>query len=442
MTEPTLTQPNKRAWWNRITTSARSWRRSIAIGAVVIVAAFAWWIFVRDGGAPGAARTDPRNRVLPVSAAAVTKGNFDVVLTGLGTATPRNVVTVRSRVDGQLIKVYFREGQVVKSGALLAEIDPRPFEVQLAQASGQFARDQALLKNAQRDLERYNTLYAQDSISKQQRDTQESLVHQYQGAVESDQSQVDNAKLQLSYCRIVSPIDGRVGLRQVDPGNMVRAADASGIVVVTQLQPITVLFTLPEDKLPSVMKRMRSGETVTVEAYDRDQKVKLASGKLVAVDNQIDTTTGTVKLKAEFPNQDLALFPNQFVNVRLLVDVLRDATLVPSAAIQRGTQGTFVFVVKDDQSVSLRTVSAGAVQGEQTAVADGVAPGEQVVVDGVDKLRDGAKVQVIAAGATDGANAAAFSSPRAGAPGSDGQPRGERRRRRAEGAAPGGPPPS
>ena len=231
-------------------------RRLWIIGAVVVVLLAIAWAVMRQAGAPANARVDPRNRPLPVSAVPATKGGMDVYLNGLGTATPRNVVTVRSRVDGQLVKLYFREGQAVKAGALLAEIDPRSFEVQLSQAMGQLARDQALFKNAQRDLERYNTLYAQDSISKQQRDTQESLVHQYQGAVESDQSQVDNAKLQLSYCRITSPIDGRVGLRQVDPGNIIRASDANGLVVVTQLQPITVLFTLPEDRVPSIMKRL------------------------------------------------------------------------------------------------------------------------------------------------------------------------------------------
>jgi multidrug efflux system membrane fusion protein len=436
MAEPMLSDTYKRVLRHRLVASLRLPQRWIWIVAVlVVVAGVAWWALMP--GTPAGVRADARNRPLPVSAAPVVKGSLDVYLTALGTATPRNVVTVRSRVDGQLIKVDFREGQLVKSGALLAEIDPRPFEVQLAQAMGQLARDQALLKNAQRDLERYNTLYTQDSISKQQRDTQESLVHQYQGAVESDQGQVDNAKLQLSYCRVTAPSDGRVGLRQVDPGNMVRASDTNGLVVITQLQPITVLFTLSEDKVPSVMKRLQSGETIPVEAYDRDQKAKLASGKLVAIDNQIDTTTGTVKLKAEFPNRDNALFPNQFVNVRLLVDVLRDATLVPTAAIQRGTQGTFVFVVKEDQSVTVRPVKAGPMQGEKTALTEGVAAGEWVVVDGVDKLREGGKVQLIA---SDGRGADAAAAPRAGdAASGDGPPRGERRRRRAEGGQPGGP---
>lgn len=426
----------KRTWGRRVATlgaeAKRRWPWVVAV--LVLAGVLAGWLLAPASGTARNGRPDARNRPMPVAAAPAVQGSLDVYLNALGTATPRTTVTVRSRVDGQLIKVYFREGQVVKAGALLAEIDPRPFEVQLAQAMGQLARDQALLKNAQRDLERYNTLFAQDSISKQQRDTQESLVHQYQGAVETDQGQVENAKLQLSYCRITAPSDGRVGLRQVDPGNMIRSSDASGLVVITQLQPISVLFTLSEDKIPSVMRRLQSGETIPVEAYDRDQKAKLASGKLVAIDNQIDTTTGTVKLKAEFPNQDNALFPNQFVNVRLLVDVQRDATLVPTAAVQRGAQGTFVFVVNADQTVAARPVKLGAAQNEKTAVADGVKPGEMVVVDGIDKLRDGGKVQLVA---TDGRRMAdAAPPPEAGNANADGKPRGERRRRRAEGGEP------
>jgi multidrug efflux system membrane fusion protein len=254
------------------------------------------------------------------------------------------------------------------------------------------AKDQSLLKNAQIDLERYRKLLAQDSIASQQVDTQEALVRQYEGTVQSDQGAVDNAKLQLTYARVTAPISGRVGLRQVDPGNVVHASDTTGLVVIAQLQPSTVIFPIPEDNVPRVMKRMQDGEAIVVDAWDRDQKIKLASGKLLTVDNQIDTTTGTVKLKAEFANDNLALFPNQFVNVRMLVQTLPDATLVPSAAIQRGAPGTFVYVVKDDHTVVVTPVKTGPVQGEVTAIASGLAPGDVVGAIGADKLREGAKV--------------------------------------------------
>jgi multidrug efflux system membrane fusion protein len=356
-----------------------------------------------------------------VVAAAARKGSIDVAISALGTVTPRNMVTVRSRVDGELLRVAFSEGQMVKTGELLAEIDPRPFEVQLTQALGQLAKDQALLKNAQVDLERYKTLLAQDSISGQQVDTQESLVRQYEAAIKTDQGAVDNAKLQLTYSRITAPISGRVGLRQVDPGNMIHASDSNGLVVITQLQPITVLYPIPEDNLPRVMKRMQSGETVPVEAFDRAQKYKLGVGKLVTIDNQIDTTTGTVKLRAEFPNPDLALFPNQFVNVRMVVETMSDATLVPSSAIQRGAPGTFVYVVKNDNTVSVVPIKLGPVQGETTAIESGVAPGDNVVVDGADKLREGAKVELVTAEARAAATQAA---PRTGKDNGDGSRRG------------------
>jgi multidrug efflux system membrane fusion protein len=266
--------------------------------------------------------------------------------------------------------------------------------VQLKQADGQLARDQALLANARLDLERYRTLLAQDSIAKQQVDSQESLVRQYEGVVKSDQSQVESARLQLTYARITAPIPGRTGLRLVDQGNIVRGGDATGIVVITQTTPIAVLFTVPQDALPAVIKRVQSGDELQVEAWDREQKAKLASGTLTAMDNLVDTATGTVKLKASFANDDSALFPNQFVNVRMKLDTASGQTVIPSAAIQRGGQGMFVYVVKDDETVTARAVKLGPIDGQRVAIAEGVAPGERVVVDGIDRLREGARVQV------------------------------------------------
>jgi multidrug efflux system membrane fusion protein len=294
------------------------------------------------------------------------------------------------------MRVLFREGQLVRQGDALVEIDPRPFQAQLTQVEGQMARDNALLTNARIDLERYRTLLAQDSIAKQQLDTQEALVRQYEGTVKLDQGLLDNARLQLTYSRVTAPIPGRLGLRQIDEGNVVRAGDTNGLVVITQQQPITVVFTLPQDNLPVVMKRIKAGGRIAVEALDRDQNQKnqLAKGTLLTVDNQIDTTTGTVRLKAQFANAEGQLFPNQFVNVRTLIDVRRDVTTVPSAALQRGARGMFVYVVKDDRTVTLRDVKTGPTEADATVIESGVEPGELVVVDGMDRLREGAKVDL------------------------------------------------
>ena len=341
----------------------------------------------------GRSAANGMSRPIPVAGEEARTGNIGIYLNGLGTVTPLNMVTVKSRVDGQLMKVLFREGQVVKAGELLAEIDPRPYQAMLTQAQGQMARDLALLENAKLDLQRYRGLLEQDSIAKQQLDTQEALVRQYEGAIKIDQGQIDSAKLQLDYSRVTAPIDGRVGLRQVDPGNIVQASDGTGLAVITQLQPIAVVFPIPQDSLPVVLDKLRAGEKLMVDAYDRTGKTKLAAGALLSVDNQIDAATGTVKLKAQFFNNENRLFPNQFVNVRMLLEVGHDVTIIPTAAIQRGTQGTFVFVIQADNTVTMRAIQLGPTEGEMAAVDNGVVPGEQVVVDGLDKLREGAKVE-------------------------------------------------
>ena len=373
-------------WW------LRHWW--IALLAVCLIAIGAYFFFIKAQSPAAKQGQNPVTPMVPVVAAAAKKSDIGVYLTGLGSVTPLNTVTVKSRVDGQLMEVPFREGQVVRNGDLLATIDPRPFEAQLTQAEGQMARDQALLKNAQLDLQRFRTLWEKAAIAKQQLDTQEALVRQYEGAVKADQGQIDNVKLQLVYCHITAPISGRVGLRLVDPGNIVHANDINGLVVITQLQPITVIFPIPEDSLPQVLARLKTGERLPVEAYDREMRQKLAAGSLLTVDNQIDPATGTVRLKAIFSNEKDELFPNQFVNARLLVDVRREAIVVPAPAIQRGPQGTFVYVVKADQTATVRPVSVVEIQGGEASIKTGLSPGELVVVDGQDRLREGTRVDL------------------------------------------------
>lgn len=329
---------------------------------------------------------------VPVVAAVAHKGDIDIIRNGLGTVTPLANITVRTQINGQLQQIAFEEGQIVQAGDFLAQIDPRPYQMQLEQAEGALAKDQALLKDAEIDLERYKKLVAQDSIAEQQLDTQQSLVDQDKGNVLTDQSQIDTAKLNLTYCHIVAPVTGRVGLRQVDQGNYVQTSDANGIVALTQLQPISVLFTLPEDDLPMIMKRFGAGVQLQTTAYDRTQSTKLATGKLIAIDNEVDVTTGTVKLRAQFDNPDNVLFPNQFVNIELLVDTLKDAIIIPSAAIQRGAPGTFVYLVKDGNTVTVKTVKLGPSQGENIAITDGLQEGDKIIIDGADKLREGAKI--------------------------------------------------
>ena len=339
-----------------------------------------------------AARPVPQG--VPVIVAAARQGDMPVYLTGLGSVTAYNTVTVKSRVDGQLIKIAFREGQFVGQGDLLAEIDPRPFEVQLEQAEGQMARDVAQLKDAQINLARNQQLLAKQLIAKQQVDDLAAAVGQYEGAIKMDQGLIDNARLQLIYCHITAPISGRVGLRLVDVGNMVHATDQTGLLVITQVQPIAVLFTIPEDNLPPILKKLQADERLPVEAYDRAGQTKIATGSLLTVDNQIDQSTGTTRLKAVLENQDNALFPNQFVNVRLLLDVRKGAVIAPVAAIQRGSQGTFVYVVKTDKTVEVRQITVGPTAGTDAVIEAGLSPAEVVVVDGVDKLRAGSTVQI------------------------------------------------
>ena len=379
------------------------WLRWQVLVPAVLVLAVAGAIVTRSVAA-GKAKPAPPVRLVPVVTAGARIGDMPVNLSGLGTVVPTEAVTVRTRVDGQLMSVAFKEGQMVRKGDLLMQVDPRPYQVQLLQAQGQLAKDQAALRNAQRDLERFRTLAQQGILPQQQLDTQASAVDQYEAALKSDQAAVESAQLNLAYSRITAPLSGKAGLRLVDPGNMVKASDATGLVVITPVAPINVLFTIPADHIQHVLANSQGPQPLAVEAWDRDFTRRLAVGTLLAVDNQVDTATGTVRLKAQFPNQDGALFPNQFVNARLRTDVLHGALIVPAAAVQRSPKGTFVYVVKADQTVDLRLVDLQLTEADSVVLKGGLQAGERVVVDGLDKLSPGMKV------------AATDAAPGAGAP--------------------------
>jgi multidrug efflux system membrane fusion protein len=338
------------------------------------------------GGKGGAAAATP------VVAVQAVKGNIGVYVAGLGAITPIYTVTVKSRVDGQLMQVRFKEGDLVQQGAPLIEIDPRPYEAVVIQTTGQLTRDQALLANARTDLTRYTTLVAQDAVPEQMLATQKALVTQDEGTVTNDQGLLDAAKLNVTYCHIASPITGLVGLRLVDPGNIVHAADSNGMLVITQIQPISVIFPIGEDQLPPILQKMRSGAKLTVDAWDRGNTKKIATGTLETLDNQIDQTTGTLKLRAIFPNDKRELFPNQFVNARLLQQEKTGVTLLQSAAIQRNTNNTYVYLIKPDNTVTVRNVTLGTTDADQTEITSGLMPGDKVVMTGVDKLQEGSKV--------------------------------------------------
>jgi multidrug efflux system membrane fusion protein len=371
-----------------------------------------------SGGMPGAL-------AIPVVVATATKGDLPVFYNGLGSVVAYNTVTVRSRIDGQLLRVGFQEGQLVKAGDVLAEIDPRPYQVQLEQAQGALAKDVAQRKDAQVNLERYKLLYKEGVIPKQQLDTQDASVSQFDGAIQTDQATIDNANLNLVYCRITAPIGGRVGLRLVDAGNMIHATDVNGLVVITQLQPISVLFSLPQDQLPVVYSKLRAGQQLTVQAFDRDNTAKIADGRLLTIDNQIDATTGTYKLKSVFDNTDNALFPNQFVNAHLLVNTLKNVVLIPSTAILRGSQGIYVYSVSADKKVTIRPVAISQTTGIITGISSGLKAGDVVVTDGQDKLQEGSSVDATPAAIVPNSAPSATNSPFAspsGAPSAGGGP--------------------
>lgn len=385
-------------------------RQGVVVIVLAALVAAGIYLATKHSGQPTTARSGNAGP-LPVGVAPVTRGDMPITLTGLGTVTPLATVTVQSQISGQLTEVGFRQGEMVQKGQFLAQIDPRPYQVALEQAQGQLAKDEAFLANARRDLARYDTLVAQNSVARQTRDTQASLVQQYEATIQSDKAQIDAQKLNLAYCHIVAPVAGRVGLRLVDPGNYIQVGQSTGIVVITQMDPMSVIFSIPENSLSPVLARLRAGAGLTAYAYDQTESELLATGKLEAVDNQINTTTGTVNLRAIFANPKDLLFPNQFVNVRLLVDTLKNTLLVPTAAVQRGAPGTYVYLVEANNTVKVQPIKLGPAGATDDAVNSGLSAGDRVVVDGADRLRAGAKVQVVAPPAGKSAAAAAAQPP-------------------------------
>jgi membrane fusion protein, multidrug efflux system len=431
--EPTLKpQPSEAPPLDKAAPPKRKSKAGRRFGLFILVAGVAtaaWWYYGRQehpqqarAPAPGqrGGRFNPNAAAMPVVIAPAATGDIDITLNALGTVTSLATVTIKSQISGYLVNVAYQEGQVVKKGDLLAEIDDRPYKLALQNAQGALARDEAMLQSAELDLKRYQDLAKTNAVPRQQLDQQVALVDQDKANILSDQAQIDTQKLNIVYCHIVAPVNGRVGLRLVDQGNYVTPGDATGLVVITQFQPITVIFPVAEDDLPQITKRLKAAKTLPLTAFDRSGTNMLATGELKTIDNQIDTTTGTVKLRADFANDDDALFPNQFVNVRLLVDTLKGATVVPTAAIQRGAPGTFVYLLNSkDQTVTVQKVKLGPSSGDRVAIEDGLSPGDRVVIDGADKLRNGAKVAPRDTSGAAVGGGAAGSAPGASAPAAD-----------------------
>jgi multidrug efflux system membrane fusion protein len=408
-----MTSPDTATVRAPVTSNARLWIVGLVLLAAAVAAYWYWGLGTPAPSAPRARFGGGPNQVVSVRVVPVQKASIDVDVRALGTVTPFNTVTVRSRLDGELVRVLFTEGQHVSPGDLLAEIDPRPYQVQLSQAQGQLEENRARLQNAEGDLARYQRLVSEGLITQQQVTTQQALVQQYKGALQANEAQVNTARLQLAYTRIVAPIEGRLGLRQVDAGNLIRAGDVNGLVVITQMRPISVLFTVPEAELPAVLAGLRQGQRRPVQAWDRSEKVLLAEGTLQTMDNQIDTATGTIKLRARFANEQEQLFPNQFVNIRLRVNTLENATVIPTAAVQRASFGTFVYALKPNSTVTIKRIALGPAEGDRVAVTSGLEGTERIVLEGVDDLTEGKKVEVITDGSPPATSPA--SAPAAGA---------------------------